>query len=175
MGRLQAAAIVAGAVAFLALVVVLSREKSKPEAELPAEAPAFTLDDAEGRTVALAGHRGRTVLLHFWATWCPPCVAESPELEALYRALGPQGLVLLAVSVDNDWGPVRRFVAQHGVTYPVLLDPQAEVAHRYGTYKYPESYLVGGNGRVLRRWVGPVSWSDPAVRSTLLAALPHPV
>jgi cytochrome c biogenesis protein CcmG/thiol:disulfide interchange protein DsbE len=162
--------VVAIAAAFLAVVLV-SFFGVRREGEAPRRAPVFELDDLSGKKVSLPKETGHVALVNFWATWCPPCVAETPSLEQLSRALGPRGLRVLGVSVDDSVEDVRRFVAEHGVTYTVLLDPSARVSRRYGTFKYPESYLVAADGAVLRKYVGEVDWADPTVRAEIEATL----
>lgn len=161
-----AAAIVLLAATFLAIVLVVFRAGS-PDREIGRRAPEFLLPDRSGRQVSLGGVGGRAVIVNFWATWCPPCVAETPSLEALHRALGKRGLVVLGISVDEDRQAVEKFVADQGVTYPVLLDPKAETPRRYGTRKYPESFLLGADGRIRQKYVGPINWTDQHVRAEI--------
>jgi peroxiredoxin len=161
VGRSQAAIGVLSA-AFLGLVLLLYLRAESP-ARAVRPAPDFRLAGADGATVALSDLRGKTVLVNFWATWCPPCAAETPALEALHRRLGGRGLVVLGISVDESWEAVRPFVARYGVTYTVLLDAGAETARRYGTWKYPETYLVTGGGQIVRKYVGEVDWTRPEV------------
>jgi peroxiredoxin len=169
MGRIEAA-IVAGGALFLALVLlVFLHEKGGEQA--PRLAPEVDLARADGTRMSLGDLRGKTVLVHFWATWCPPCAEETPALEALYRRLGPRGLEVVAISVDDAWAEVRRFVADHGVTYPVLLDPTADTAHRYGTMKYPETYVVDSGGRIIRKYVGAQDWAAPDMAAAIEATM----
>jgi peroxiredoxin len=110
------------------------------------EAPDFTLKDATGRSWSLRALRGRPVLLNFWATWCPPCIEEMPSLENLSRRIGDR-LNLITVSVDEDWETVKKFFPR-GTSLSVLLDVEKEVPKRYGTEKYPETFLIDSAGRV---------------------------
>jgi peroxiredoxin len=125
-------------------------------------APAFRLPALAGGEVDLAATRGKAVLLNFWATWCPPCVAEMPSLERLHRALGPEGLVVLTVSTDEDEAELRRFVARLALTLPVLVDPGGRVAASgYRTTGYPETFVLDREGRLLEHVVGPAEWDSP--------------
>src|SRR5205085_6791889 len=108
----------------------------------------------------LGSLRGRLVVVNFWATWCPPCVAEMPSLERMHRALGAEGLVVLGVSVDEDEGAVREFVARHGVSFPILRDPGGRAAAAYRTTGCPEPLLVGPD-RTVR-----TTFACPAARFT---------
>ncbi len=125
-------------------------------------APAFALRSLAGGTVDLAAFRGKVVLVNFWATWCPPCVEETPALERLNARLGPEGLVLIGIATDDEDGVVRDFVAKYGITYPILRDPGGRVASgSYHTTGYPETFLVGRDGRLLKSFIGPASWDTP--------------
>ena len=122
--------------------------------------PDFQLPDAGGRTVSLSSERGHPVLLNFWATWCPPCVDEVPSLEDLARKLDGTDLRLLAVSVDDDWGAIRRFFPR-GSAIGVLLDASHEIPKKFGTEKYPESFLIDAAGRVRYYFINKRDWSRP--------------
>ena len=127
-----------------------------------AEAPRFRLPSLAGGEVDLASHRGKVVLLNFWATWCPPCVAEMPSLERLHRALGPEGLAVVTVSTDEDEEVLREFVAELKLTLPLLLDPGGRVAEgAYRTTGYPETFVLDRSGVLLRHHVGPAEWDTP--------------
>jgi peroxiredoxin len=117
---------------------------------------------AGGPPVELASLRGRVVLVNFWATWCKPCEDEMPAMERLYRRLAPDGFELLAVSVDADVEPVREFRERLGLSFPILLDPEQEVARRYQTFRFPESLLIGPDGVVVERYIGGKEWDADA-------------
>jgi len=122
-------------------------------------APLFSLPSlTEPQPVALASLRGRVVLLHFWATWCKPCEEEMPALDRLRRSLDSQRFALLAVSVDEDRSQVESYRQRLGLSLPILLDPSHEVSRAYQTYRYPESFLLDREGKVIARFVGPRDW-----------------
>jgi thiol-disulfide isomerase/thioredoxin len=121
------------------------------------EAPDFSLKDATGRTWTLRGLRGRPVLLNFWATWCPPCVEEMPSLENLARRAGDE-LRVVTVSLDEDWDTVKKFFPR-GTSLSILLDTDKEVPKRYGTEKYPETFLIDSAGR-LQQLFYQVKWDS---------------
>jgi len=126
-------------------------------------APDFQLPALTGPPVELSALRGHLVLVNFWATWCAPCVAEMPSLDRLHRRLRDEGLVVLAVAVDEDADVLRRWVEARRLTLAILHDPRGrDVAARYGVSGYPVSFLVDRDGRVLENYVGPVEWDDPA-------------
>ncbi len=125
-------------------------------------APEFHLKTIDGGSVSLADLRGKVVMVHFWATWCPPCVGELPTLDRLYRTLTGKDFMMLAVSVDEGGaGAVAPFMKQNKLSLPVLLDPGGEVARLYGTFKFPETYIVDRNGVVRFKAIGPRDWTDP--------------
>jgi cytochrome c biogenesis protein CcmG/thiol:disulfide interchange protein DsbE len=110
------------------------------------EAPDFELADASGKKISLRSLRGRPVLLNFWATWCAPCVEEMPSLENLHKRVGDE-LAVVTVSVDEDWAAVKKFFPR-GTSLPVLLDTSKEVPKRYGSEKYPETFLIDSRGKL---------------------------
>jgi len=136
-------------------------------------APGFRLRALSGGTGDLGALRGRVVLVNFWATWCAPCVQEMPSLERLHRTLGPEGLAVVGVNVDQDEKAVTDFVAQYGVSFPVLRDEGAHTAAAYRTTGYPETFIVGADGTLLRIVVGSAEWDTPEALAYFRALLPR--
>lgn len=127
-------------------------------------APSLPILDRAGRATDLRKEKGKLLIVHFWATWCPPCVEELPALSRFWEKYRGRGdVALYAVSVDKDWKTVDAFSARNPHGLPVYLDPQAATAGRFGSAQYPETYVVNRSGRVLFRVQGPVSWNDPDV------------
>jgi peroxiredoxin len=125
-------------------------------------APAFRLERLGGTAFDSSTLRGRLVVLNFWATWCPPCVEEMPSLEGLHRALGREGVRVVAVSVDDDPLALSAFIARHHLTLTVLRDPGAHgVARRYGVEGFPTTFVIGADGLVRGVYVGPAEWDTP--------------
>jgi peroxiredoxin len=108
----------------------------------------FTLTELSGKTWTLKEQRGKVVVLNFWATWCPPCRKEMPDLETLYRQFKDQGLVILAIS-DEDAGKVKPFIAQQKVTYPILLDPGRKVNELFQIEGIPKTFVYDRNGKLV--------------------------
>ena len=130
--------------------------------QVGSEAPGLRLPALDGAEHDLAAERGKLVVLNFWATWCPPCVAEMPSLERLQRALAAEGLSVVAVSTDVDKAALERFVADHALTLRVLHDPGGRVAaSAYRITGYPETYVIDRDGRILQHVVGPAEWDSP--------------
>jgi peroxiredoxin len=134
-----------------------------PDPLLPgSRAPDFTLDRiGADAPVSLRDARERVVLINFWATTCPPCEAEMPAMERLYRGLRDEGFELLAVSVDEDAAEVEAFRERHGLTFPILHDPDRAVANAYQTFRFPESLLIDRHGIVAGRFIGEKDWDSP--------------
>jgi thiol-disulfide isomerase/thioredoxin len=123
------------------------------------DAPDFDLADATGKHWSLRSLRGRTVLLNFWATWCPPCAEEMPGMEDLARKLDDQAVVL-AVSVDENWDLIRRFFPR-GTPLSIVLDQSKDLPKRYGTEKYPETFLIDREGQVRHYFINTRKWGEP--------------
>jgi peroxiredoxin len=151
------------AVAFAISFLVKDRHAAKKIITSGDRAPEFRLQTLDGRQVSLSDFRGKVVLVHFWATWCPPCVEEIPTLDRLYHQLGGRDLELLAVSADESGADaVTVFMKKNRIDVPVLLDPDRTAARLYGTFKFPETYIVDRQGVVRYKAIGPRNWGDPA-------------
>ncbi len=124
------------------------------------QAPAFELFLFDGGTFRLADQRGRVVVVNFWASWCPPCREEARELEAAWRALRPQGTAFVGVNVWDSQEAARTFLGTYGVTYPNGPDPRGRVLLDFGVTGIPETYVVDREGRLMRRWVGPITQKE---------------
>ena len=108
----------------------------------------FTLKDLQGKAWTLGGLRGKVVLVNFWATWCPPCRREMPDMQALHERLGPRGLVVLAIS-DEDAAKVQEFIAEKKYTYPILLDPDKKVHELFSAEGIPKSFVFDREGKLV--------------------------
>lgn len=122
-------------------------------------APEVRLQSVDGKTVSLADYRGKVVLVHFWATRCPPCVEELPTLEGFHQQVIGADIEVLAVSVDESADALKTFLDKNKVHFPVLRDPSGKTAASYGTVKFPETYVVGRDGMVRYKVIGPRDWS----------------
>jgi peroxiredoxin len=120
-------------------------------------APDFTLQTLDGQAVNLRDYRGHVVLLNTWATWCLPCRAEMPELEAYYQQHQEDGFVVLAVNTQESPDTVAAFLGEHDFTFPVLLDPDGEVMREYGVLGLPTSFFIDRDGVMRGVWIGQLS------------------
>jgi peroxiredoxin len=134
---------------------------SRP-ARIGTAAPDFTVHDAE-HTVSLSQFKGQVVVLNFWATWCPPCIEEMPSLVQMQQRMRSKGVTVLAVSVDVDDGNYRRFLKDHNVNLLSVRDADQKSNNLYGTFKFPETYVIDRNGLVRRKFIGAVDWTEPDV------------
>ena len=125
-------------------------------------APDFTVHNAD-RTVALSQLKGQVVVLNFWATWCPPCIEEMPSLVQMQQRMKAKGVTVLAVSVDVDEGSYQRFVKDHNVNLLSVRDGDGKSNALYGTFKFPETYVIDRNGIMRRKFIGAVDWTEPDV------------
>jgi len=126
---------------------------------------AFSLPDLQGELKALP--KGDVVLLNFWATWCPPCRKEIPSMAKLHDKYAADGLKIIAVSVDKRRDDLLRFVDEYRMPFEVLHDADGAVARSYGVFRYPESFLIGRDGKILYHLVGGVEWMSAQVTKTI--------
>jgi cytochrome c biogenesis protein CcmG, thiol:disulfide interchange protein DsbE len=129
-------------------------------------APDFTVQDAE-RKVTLSQYRGQVVVLNFWATWCPPCVEETPSLVQMNDRLKNKGVTLVGVSVDVDGDAYHRFLKDHKIDYVTVRDADQKSNNLYGTFKFPETYIIDRNGTLRRKFIGAVDWNSREITEFL--------
>jgi peroxiredoxin len=128
-------------------------------------APDFNLPLLGDGTVTLRNFRHQVVVLNFWATWCPPCVEEAPGLEKFAEQMRDQGVTVIGVSVDQDGDSLQKFVSNAHLSFPVARDPHRAVSALYGTFKFPETYIIDQEGRVAEKVIGATDWQDPRIIS----------
>ena len=114
----------------------------------------------DGKPAHLSDLRGKVVVLNFWATWCPPCVDETPSLNQLQAKIAAQGGVVLGVSVDDDAQAYQSFLKDNGVSFPTFRDDSKTIAANYGTSRFPETYLIDRQGRIERKIIGSQDWTS---------------
>jgi len=132
-------------------------------------APGFSIRADNGRTVSLPDFGGKVLVLNFWATWCPPCVEETPSLSRFAAEYANRGVVVLAVSVDRDEKAYRKFLDKHK---PAFMTAREDKLHaEYGTFMYPETYIIDTKGKVVEKYAEEVDWSNPKVTSLINSLL----
>ncbi|HYF75546.1 MAG TPA: thiol-disulfide oxidoreductase ResA [Symbiobacteriaceae bacterium] len=120
-------------------------------------APDFELKTTDGQTVKLSDYKGKPVMLNFFATWCPPCRAEMPALQEVYKEYEAQGFVILAVNLNESNLAIDAFRDKLGLTFPIVVDKTDAVSRTYGIVPLPTSYFVGKDGKVVGKWTGEIS------------------
>jgi len=133
------------------------------------EAINVTLESRDGTRKTLADFRGQVVLLNFWASWCPPCLKEMPDLEALSKGMRGRPFSLIALSGDDSWEPVDRVFGGAEVSMKVFRDPNLKDKQhlRWGTEKLPETYVIDKEGRLRLRFINVQPWQDDELVSYL--------
>ena len=121
------------------------------------------------RVKTLADYKGRVVLLNVWATWCAPCREEMPSMEKLHREFGPQGLAIVAVSVDEAGteANILAFAKELGITFEILHDPAKVTAQHYQVTGYPESFVIGREGTIRRKVFAATDWNSETNRTLI--------
>ena len=131
--------------------------------------PAYSAKLLDGKSFDIAAEKGNVVLLNVWATWCGPCRFETPELQALHEKYDAKGFKVVGVSVDEgDPTEVKKFVGENKVTYPIALDPEGRVASVLRTTVLPTSVLIGRDGKIVWRKIGPVLPNETAALDSLI-------
>ena len=125
--------------------------------------PVLKLADANGRELDLAKHRGKVVVVNFWATWCEPCREEMPSLERLRTRMGEKAFEVVAVNVGEAPERVARFTREVPVTFPIVYDREGAAAKAWKVRGYPTSFVVGPEGRIRYYYVGELDWSSAEV------------
>lgn len=172
MGRVQRGLLLIGAVASLVTAFLIIWSAGLPERvaytgyvaegeryapELNALAPLFEGETLNGQTLKLVDLRGQVVLINFWATWCEPCKAEMPDLQAVYEDYQSRGLVILGVNLDEGQADISRWVEELGLTFDIVLDERQQIATLYQLRGQPSSYLVAPNGVITQVYYGPTT------------------
>jgi peroxiredoxin len=132
------------------------------------KAPDFRATDVHsGSMRTMADYRGQVVLLNVWATWCEPCKIEMPSMEELYRAYGPRGLHIVAVSIDDaaSEDSIRAYARHLGLSFEILHDPTHAIEKAYQTTGYPESFVIDRNGTIRKKWISAANWNAAPSRA----------
>lgn len=122
--------------------------------------------EISGKPGRLSDYKGKVVVLNFWATWCPPCVEETPGLNRLQKYIASRNGVILGVAADEDAAAYDKFLRDQGVIFTTYRDPATKdnhspIAQTYGTSMYPETYVIDRNGKIARKFIGFQQWDSP--------------
>jgi cytochrome c biogenesis protein CcmG, thiol:disulfide interchange protein DsbE len=127
--------------------------------------------ELNGKPEHLTDLRGKVVVLNFWASWCAPCIEETPSLIDLQKRIASRNGVILGVSVDEDPSAYEKFLKDQHINYLTYLDPSKKIATDYGTSMWPETYIIDRKGVIIRKIIGPQDWNSPDLLSYFDAIL----
>lgn len=145
----------------MVLALVFAACKNSRPAQIGTEAPNFTVSDGQ-KTVSLSEFHGKPVVLNFWATWCAPCIEEVPSIVALQKEMGDK-VVVLAVSIDVDNDAYTKFTEKRMPGILTVRDGDQKVSSLYGTFGWPETYIIDREGKIRRKFIGPQDWTSPEI------------
>ena len=129
--------------------------------------PDFTLNSLDGKSITLSALKGKVVLLNFWATWCPPCRAEMPSMERLYRELKNRAFTILAVDILENPETVKNFAPKYDLSFPILLDTTGDVSAKYVANMIPTTYIIDKDGKAAGVVIGPRKWDGEHAKAFL--------
>jgi len=170
----EAPAPVVSTVALEETTATVAPEEASKEAELAAKLAEYSATRLDGTAYVVGEQKGKALLLNVWATWCAPCRYEIPELKKLQAELGPKGLEVVGIAVDEkpaNEQEVRAFVAEKGIDYPVVLDPEGRILLLLETSTVPTTVLLDRNGNVAWYSVGVVQSTNPALQEAFAKVL----
>ena len=159
------------AVLVVAFIFVIKDLFVQRVVEAGEKAPNFRVTTENGRTITRDDFGGKVLVLNFWATWCPPCVEETPSLSEFARTAAKDGVVVLAVSVDKSEPAYKQFLQQMKPAFLTARDPEAEIPARFGSFKWPETYVIDTSGRVRHKYISNRNWMDPAIMTEIRSAM----
>jgi peroxiredoxin len=134
-------------------------------------APDFRITTDRGKAVSASDFGGKLLVLNFWATWCATCIYEIPSLDAMQKQLGPEGVVVVAVSVDTNEQQYKRFLQRFKVGFDTMRDPEYDLPTRFGTFQFPETYIIDRSGKVVEKVISDKNWMDPQFLSHIRTLL----
>ena len=152
-----------GVVGFVALVFVFFARPMYRQGE-PTVAGKTAQDfptEIAGKPGHLSDLHGKVVVLNFWATWCQPCVEETPSLNKLQKYIESRNALVLGVSADEDPAAYEKFLKDQRVIFPTFREPTRRLALDYGTPAYPDTYIIDRHGKIARKFYGPQQWDSP--------------
>lgn len=153
--------------AFIGLIGFSLRDTAAKEG---GRAPDFSITTDQGTQVSLSSFGGKVLVLNFWATWCAPCVQEIPSLNEFQKEFGKSGVVVVAVSIDKNAQKYHSFLNRIRVSFQTARDPNGDLSAKYGTFQYPETYIIK-DGRVMRKFPEAENWLSDDMKSYVQSLL----
>jgi cytochrome c biogenesis protein CcmG, thiol:disulfide interchange protein DsbE len=147
-----------------ALIWVVSGTLEQHIVAVGDKSPAFAVVTESGKKITPSSFGGKLLIVNFWASWCPPCIEETPSMNEFIKEYGQKGVVLLGVSVDRNETLYKRFLEKMKVGFDTYRDPEADIGASFGTFQYPETYVIDSSGKVVKKIIGVVGtrhWQDP--------------
>lgn len=152
---------------FVGVIVYSLRDTSAKEG---GKAPQFSITTDNGQRVTATSFGGKVLVLNFWATWCTPCVQEIPSLNEFQKEFAKDGVVVVAVSIDKNPQKYRNFLDRIHVAFDTARDPSGNISAEFGTFQYPESYIIK-DGRVMRKFPNAENWLSDDVKQYVQSLL----
>jgi peroxiredoxin len=149
------------------LYFALRQRQTRPLA-VGDSAPSFSVPAFPSGSLDLKSYHGQIVVLNLWATWCPPCVEETPSLVHFAEKMQDHGVKVLSISVDEDQKALQDFIQQNHIAYPVGRDPDRSLSARYGTFQFPETYILDRQGKLAEKVIGAIDWDDARIQNFVL-------
>src|SRR2546425_211587 len=147
----------------VALIVIIAGSLNERVVKAGDTAPDFSITTDHGRKMTATDFGGKVLVLHFWASWCAPCVEEAAPLNEFQRRVADSGVVVLGVSIDTNENAYRKFLRTYRVAFETARDPEANISASYGTFKVPETYIIDRTGKVVQKVIGEGEWGDATV------------
>lgn len=161
--KVAAIVVILGTAAYLAV-----RGRAPRPLAIGDDAPNFSVPTLASGSLELKSYRGQVVVLNLWATWCPPCVEETPSLEEFARKMQQHGVAVLGLSVDENQKALEDFIEQHHISYPIGRDPDRSLSARLGTVQFPETYIFDRRGVLAEKIIGAIDWDDARIQKFVL-------
>ncbi len=139
---------------FIGVVAYSLRDTSAKEG---GPAPEFAIKADSGAQITPVSFNGKVLVLNFWATWCAPCIQEIPSLNQFQRRFADSGVKVLAISIDKSEGKYKNFLDHVHVSFDTARDPGMDISTKYGTFQYPETYIIK-DGRIMRKFPNAENW-----------------
>jgi peroxiredoxin len=159
------------AVLFVVFLFTIQDVLEQRIVEIGDSAPGFSVTTEGGQKISRSEFGGKLLVVNFWATWCPPCIEEMPSLNQFASSMAKDGVVVLGISIDRSEQAYRNFLQRNQLSFAVARDPEENISSSYGTFKWPETYVINRDGKVVQKYIGPRDWTDPQIVNSIRALL----